>query len=240
MQQLITFNPRPRIEQMRWSNGQSCLVIDDALMEPERLVAFAVEQRRDFRSVDFNAYPGILLPSPTAINAALNDFFLHNVRRFFDARRTVQMHSRLALVTLSPAELRPYQWICHCDNVDIEAQLSIQASVLYLFRDPTLGGTSFYEPNLSEHETAMLFHDASTLSSDAFTRCHGIEPGYLCDSNRYFRRIGGIAAKWNRLIFYDGGTLHSGDIAVPEKLSSDPLTGRLTLYGFFTCRRNAV
>jgi Family of unknown function (DUF6445) len=34
--------------------------------------------------------------------------------------------------------------------------------------------------------------------------------------------------------------LHSGDIAAPDKLTSDPLTGRLTLNGFFTSGRNLV
>jgi hypothetical protein len=46
-------------------------------------------------------------------------------------------------------------------------------------------------------------------------------------------------AKWNRLIFYDGAMLHSGDIRRPEKLSADPRAGRLTLNGFFTSRRHA-
>ncbi len=36
---------------------------------------------------------------------------------------------------------------------------------------------------------------------------------------------------------YDGAMLHSGDILSPEKLASDPATGRLTLNGFFTSRR---
>jgi len=49
----------------------------------------------------------------------------------------------------------------------------------------------------------------------------------------------GIDAKWNRLIFYDGAMLHSGDIRLPERLSADPRRGRLTLNGFFTSRRHA-
>ena len=57
---------------------------------------------------------------------------------------------------------------------------------------------------------------------------------------RYFNQIGKIAPKWNRMIFYDGSILHSGDILAPEKLSADPRIGRLTLNGFFTSRRNMV
>ena len=41
------------------------------------------------------------------------------------------------------------------------------------------------------------------------------------------------------MIFYDGSMLHSGDIDSAGGLSSDPLTGRLTLNGFFTSKRNA-
>jgi len=58
------------------------------------------------------------------------------------------------------------------------------------------------------------------------------------EANEYFGRIGSISAKWNRLIFYDGRVLHSGDITAPDLLSKDPVAGRLTLNGFFTCRRN--
>jgi hypothetical protein len=46
-------------------------------------------------------------------------------------------------------------------------------------------------------------------------------------------------AAWNRMIFYDGGLFHSADISQPSLNSADPRTGRLTLNGFFTCRRNA-
>ncbi|GAH33624.1 unnamed protein product, partial [marine sediment metagenome] len=56
----------------------------------------------------------------------------------------------------------------------------------------------------------------------------------------WFVHIGRVAAKWNRIVFYDGSMLHSGDIFAPDRLSADPLRGRLTLNGFFTSRRNAV
>jgi len=61
----------------------------------------------------------------------------------------------------------------------------------------------------------------------------------MIGSNRYFDRVASVPARWNRLIFYDGSLLHSGDIAAPDRLSADPQLGRLTLNGFFTCRRNA-
>jgi len=238
MQQLIAFNPRPRIERIDLVPGQACLVIDDALLEPERLVEFAAAQSAAFQRVDYNAYPGLLLPTPGRISEALDAFFTEHVRRFFDARRVQRMHSRLALVTLPPRELKPWQCICHSDRFDLGEQQSIQASVLYLFEDAALGGTGFYVPALPPHQMQQVFADANRLTPAEFTRRHGVPQAYLCDSSRCFRRVGGIDAKWNRLIFYDGAMLHSGDIRLPERLSADPRRGRLTLNGFFTSRRH--
>jgi Family of unknown function (DUF6445) len=240
MQNLTIFNPRPHIEQLRLPNGKSCFIIDDALLEPERLLQFATAQYDAFQPVDFNAYPGTYLLTPKEAIEALHDFFVQHVRRSFDARRVLSVHCRLSMVTLPPQTLRPYQWICHSDGQNIDPQQSLQASVLYLFKDESLGGTSFYEPARSPPETMRLMHDASTLPAQEFTQRYGIEPGYLTTSNEWFTHIGRVPAKWNRIIFYDGAMLHSGDIFAPEKLSADPRAGRLTLNGFFTSRRNAA
>jgi hypothetical protein len=234
------FNPKPQLTIERFGKGRFCIVIDDALVDPEGLVRFAGDQSNAFQSVDFNAYPGVLLPAPAAISLALNEFFIQHVRRHFDARRSLRMHSRFALVTLPPRALKPFQQVCHRDSQGLDARESIQASVLYLFKDENFGGTSFYEPAVSTAEAEQLFHDASTLSPNEFAAKYAIPPGYIHESNPYFRQIGSVAAKWNRMILYDGSMLHSGDITAPEKLSADPLAGRLTLNGFFTCRRNAV
>ncbi len=232
------FNPSPRISRLPLANGRACFVIDDALLEPERFVEAAVQRSAEFRHVDFNAYPGNYLMAPEAVDAALREFFTEHLRNLFDARRLLKMHCRLSMITLSPEALRPYQWLCHSDNFGLEPEHSIQASVLYLFKDEGLGGTGFYEPARSAAKTSQLFADASALSATAFTERHGIAPGYMLESNAYFNRIGSVPARWNRLIFYDGSLLHSGDILAPEKLSTDPTRGRLTFNGFFTCRRN--
>jgi Family of unknown function (DUF6445) len=143
------------------------------------------------------------------------------------------------MVTLRPEALRPYQWFCHRDNLSVPAAQSIQASVLYLFEDAALGGTGFYEPAMAAGELAAFNRDANTLQADAFAGKYDLAPGYLCASNRYFTKVGSIPARWNRLIFYDGSILHSGDIFAPGRLSTDPAHGRLTFNGFFTSRRNA-
>lgn len=233
------FNPRPRIERVALANGQFCLVIDDAVTEPERFVAFAVAQGAAFREVEFNAYPGSYLMSRIDVAAALGEFFVQHLRRFFDARRVLDMHCRYSMVTRKPETLRPLQWFCHRDKPKGPPEQSIQASVLYLFRDAGLGGTSFYEAAVPSTQIDALNRDAFELSADAFSSKYGLAPSYMTGSNHLFTKIGSVQARWNRLIFYDGSILHSGDIVAPERLSADPAHGRLTFNSFFTCRRNA-
>jgi hypothetical protein len=144
------------------------------------------------------------------------------------------------MVTLEPHALRPYQRMCHRDMAALDARHSIQASILYLFKDQSLGGTSFYEPVRPAEEIAEFFSDASTLPVDAFDRKYPAQSGYMCGSNHYFNCVGTVPARWNRIIFYDGFVLHSGDILAPARLSDDPRSGRLTLNAFFSSRRKVA
>jgi hypothetical protein len=235
----LIFNPSARLSLASIGSRHHCLVVDEALVDPERVRQLAAERQADFRPIEGNAYPGICLAAPDALTQELGELFARSVRRHFDARRLIRMHCRYSLVTLAPAALRPFQGLCHRDGETIASDQSIQASVLYLFRDERLGGTSFYEPSRSVAETAALFADSRSLSAAEFTERYGLLPGYIQHTNGYFKCLGSVPARWNRMIFYDGSMLHSGDIDHPEGLSADPLQGRLTLNGFFTSRRNA-
>ena len=234
----LVFNPRASIRIEKFDDRHFCLVIDDAVLEPERLVQYSISQRTHFGAVDFSYYPGNYLMAPDESVATMAEYFQWRVRRHFDSRRVVDLILRYSMATLLPEALRPIQWVCHRDDVGLDAGLSMQASVLYLFRDQRLGGTSFYVPARPKAEIEALFTDTRQMTADAFAAKYGIAAGYMRAGNEYFRRIGGVAPKWNRLIFYDGGMLHSSAIPEPERLTSDPLTGRLTLNGFFTSRRN--
>jgi hypothetical protein len=223
---------------VRFDQRHFCLVIDDALLEPEQQLQYASTHRQEFRPVDFNAYPGVYLMAPAALARELYDLFQWRLRRHFDARRSVDMHCRFSMVTLAPQALRPIQWLCHRDDVRLPPRLSMQASVLYLFHNPQLGGTSFFAPVRPAAETDALFEDAGRLTPDAFAHKYRMGYGYMREFNDYFHLLGNSPARWNRLIVYDGGMLHTGDIGAPELLSEDPLAGRLTLNGFFTSTRN--
>lgn len=233
------FNPNPRIETLPITGHHACHVIDDVLLDPDALVDMAVRERARFSPPQKNAYPGIELRMPDVFSGRLDDFFRTHLRARLGARRTLYMYSRLSLVTLPPSALRPWQCICHYDRLVTAPEQVALASVLYLFRDPALGGTSFYMPRRSRQETAALLADSTRLPMAEFSRRHGVPQAYLDGSNDWFERVLQVPARWNRMIFYDGGLFHSGDIGAPERLSDDPIRGRLSLNGFFTCSRSA-
>jgi hypothetical protein len=234
------FNPNPHVTTLRFTDHHVCHLIDDALLDPEGLVRYSSEHAHEFRPLEQKGYPGICLPPPSVLTQTSEAFFARHARALFDARRILRMHCRLSLVTTPEDALLPYQMLCHRDGVTIAPRESIQASVLYLFRDQSLGGTSFYVPARAPDEIARLFADSRSLGTQEFTARYGIEPKYMNASNAYFTLIGTVSAKWNRLILYDGSMLHSGHIPLPGNLSSDPKQGRLTLNGFYTCRRHVA
>jgi hypothetical protein len=231
------FNPSPRASVVSLGGDASCLVFDEVLLEPQRLVALAVAQREHFRFSGNNAFPGPELRMPDTFSAALEAFFAIHARRQLGGRRTLRAYSRLSLVTLQPEQLAPTQWVCHRDRMELETGRCVAACVLYLFQDPALGGTGFYRPRRSAPETARLVHDSGALEPAAFAAKYGITATYPTTSNAWFEKIASVPARFNRAIFYDGMQFHSGDILAPERLSEDPRQGRLTINGFFTCRQ---
>ncbi len=237
---MIVFNPEAQITALEVAPGREVLLFDDALKNPEALVELACAQHHALRPSAHNAYPGIMFPLDETIRDRATEFFSSMARSRFGARRVLHANVRLAMVTSPPNLLQARQTIPHCDSQTLEAHETIVASVLYLFHEVSLGGTSFFRAKRGELETRRLIHDSSTMDTAAFAAKHSIPTAYFKGSNDWFEHLATIPAKWNRLIFYDGGEFHSGSIESPEDLSVDPAKGRLTLNGFFTCTRRAV
>jgi hypothetical protein len=231
------FNPRPRIRVVPVTPRDACVVVDDALADPGSWVERAVVHAAAFRDEPGNAYPGPELPLPEVVAAQFDRFFSEHVRTHLGARRVLRNHCRLSITTRPPGQLTPRQWIPHVDRLQAEQGQSIAASVLYLFEDPALGGTSFYRPRRPLPEIATLVQDSATLDADAFSARHGIARGYPDDSH-WFAKVATVQARFNRLVFYDGTLFHAGEIRAPDRLDPDPRRGRLTLNGFFLCRRS--
>ena len=234
------FNPRPRLERLNIGGVHDVWVVDDVLLEPEVLRQRAVAGCTHFKAAPHNAYPGLEWRLGPELDGPLSDFFMLHLRPRLGARRTLSMYSRLSLATLQPPQLRPLQRLCHRDRLGIEPGQSVAACTLYLFDDPALGGTSFYLPKRPIEAINADIRRWAAMDDAAFTAEAGALPAYLAASNADFELVAVVPAAFNRAVFYDGSHFHSSHITQPEALSDNPATGRLTLNGFFVCRRTAA
>ena len=229
------FNPNPRLSTFALQGERPCIVLDDVLAHPEGVVEWAASQ--SFAQPVGYPYPGLVLELPGELVRRVTELFDLHARSRLGGRRTLDASVRLSMVTTPPSELAPRQWQCHRDRVaDDPATALYAASVLYLFRDPALGGTSFYRPRRPADEMTRMLIDSQQLDAGEFGRRHGLQPGYMAGDNPYFVHVGRVPAAWNRMIFYDGGVFHSADIGGADALAPDPRRGRLTMNSFFTCR----
>jgi hypothetical protein len=234
------FNPRPQVKRVPIAPGRDAWVVDNVLADPHALRQKAIDNVARFVAAPFNAYPGLEWRMDDAVSGPLAEFFMLHIRSRLGARRTQSMYSRLSLATLQPAELRPLQRLCHRDRFGTGPDQTVAACTLYLFADSTLGGTSFFAPRRPLEEINRLIVHWNDLDNAAFSAELQAEPGYLTTSNRYFEQLAVVPAAFNRAVFYDGGQFHSSHITQPERLSADPARGRLTLNGFFVCRKTAA
>ena len=228
------FNPSPRFG--RLAIGEDfCIVVDDALQDPAALRDFAVGQRERFARGPTSAYPGVELGLAGPIAQALGEFFDRHVRALLGARRRLRMDCRLAMTTTAPDELRPRQCMPHRASVPVDSSQRVFASILYLFDDPALGGTSFYRPRQDASATARLMRDAGEMDAEAFGARYGLGAGYPSGTTRYFEHLASVPARWNRMVFCDDRLFRSGDIQDARALEEDPRRGRLTMNGLYIC-----
>lgn len=230
------FNPKPNIRIVPIAEKQVCVVVDDFLREPQKIVDFAVAQQTQFVFDPDNFYPGSELPLSREIAISLDQFFMQHARSALGARRNKGVSCRLSMATLKPSQLHPLQRLCHRDAEVFPAGESMGASVLYLFKKAALGGTSFYRLKKPLDEIRKLLQLANTVSNEELTALINTAPAYMNASNDYFELVCTIPAEWNRAIFYSGTVFHAAQIERPELLSSDPAVGRLTMNGFFKFR----
>ena len=233
----LFFNPEPAITTVPLPDGSQVVVIDGVLLDPDGLVDWARGQA--FHPPHGFPYPGVIVGGPKGLSERFGDHFAQHARTLLQARRTLAHDIRLSMVTTPPHQLDPRQWQCHRDRLDADPGGIYVASVLYLFRELHLGGTSFYVPRQSAAATDRIIIDSQMLGPARFSARYGLTAGYMDGSNPYFDCVARVPPAWNRMILYDACHFHSGDIGRPDLLTDDPATGRLTLNGFFNCRRQA-
>jgi hypothetical protein len=127
--------------------------------------------------------------------------------------------------------------MCHIDETETPTA-RYYAGLIYLFRNPDLGGTAFYRWNKPEvfENAAKLYEVDPTAALNYLDESLDIfrkPPQYMTESNDLAELLTVAPARFNRLVFYDGASPHTGHITNPELLTDDLSQGRLTL-NFFT------
>jgi len=233
-----SFHPQPQVRLVALLDGAQAVQIDDALVDPQSVVDWAAQQA--FAAPSY-PYPGLVCDAPADLRQRLADLFLLHVRQHLGVRRVNDFAVRLSLATTPPEQLAPVQWLCHRDRLAVQGSGTLFAAcVLYLFRDPALGGTHFFRPRQSIAQTEELVAASQYLPAHEFSRRYDLQPSYMDGSNAYFEEVAQLGAAWNRAIFYDGSLFHTADVARAMPISADPRRGRLTLNAFISCRMSAV
>lgn len=234
------FNPRPQVQVLPLHEGRQAVIVDGVLDDPESWRRWAAGEREQL-GPSRHAYPGLEHWLPEETTLLWLDFFRQHVQFRLGMRRVISGSMRFSLVTTPPDELKPMQWLCHRDQTGSGDGVSLVASVLYLFDDESLGGTSIYRPRQGHEATERLVGESRRLDAAAFQALHPeVRRGYMVDDNPWFERVASLAPRFNRAVFYDGGLFHSGDIRHPGRMVADPLRGRLTVNAFIRCRQRAT
>jgi len=235
-QNMLKLNPNLEIQASRITHEQTCVVIDDFLLNPQEAVDYACEQREEFIMLE-RAYPGLVLPVDNSLLDKLNRFIRSEMSRLFPfCRSGIDFHSQFSLATLQPEEFTWVQQLCHTDPRLQPGRVNF-AGLLYLFNNPEMGGTSFYrwkDPEFWQEMTALQ-RDDPNAGLDVLRkkfRMFREKPCYMTESNEAAERLDVVPARFNRFVFYSGDLPHSASISSPELLSSEPSGGRLTLNCF--------
>ena len=236
----IEINPDLDIRQEQITERYSCVVVDNFLQNPEKVVVFACSHASEF-SMPVRSYPGVVLEVNADPMTDIYRFIRSRMSKLFSFfRGGIELSTLLSMATLRPDELTCLQRLCHTDP---RARMDREnfAALLYLFKNEEMGGTGFYrwkEEKILQRAAAMDLEDPD--AAVAFLKKHfplfDRPACYTTESNDVAELVGMIPARFNRLIFYPGDLPHSAYITSPQLLSGDFGQGRLTLNCFASVR----
>jgi len=213
-----------------------CLVIDDFLLNPDEVIAWARNRLEDFFMQE-RAYPGLILPLSDHQAAPLHAFIRSRLSRAFGfLRGDIQFQTQFSLTTLRPEDFSWIQCLPHSDPQHETGRANF-ATVLYLFENPALGGTGFYRwkdvafwQEMTRAQVNDPDHGLDRLRErfEMFRRPWA----YTTESNEAVELLTMVPARYNRIICYPGDLPHNAFVKQPELLTDDPLTGRFSLNSF--------
>ena len=224
----LTSHPDITVQKLAIGREQApLLVIDNLVANPDELVdAAAGKPYGDVVSY----YPGIRAKAPLSYQ----HFVLDQMRGLFTETFGLQGRLRFtacyfSLVTTAPEKLAHLQCIPHIDSV-LGTEL---AFVHYLFKRDH-GGTAFYRHRHTGFEVVTQERRTEYFERVEAEKSGPNKPdvGYINGSTALYEQVRSEAGVFNRMLVYRRNSLHSGSIALPFAVDSNPRTGRLSLNGF--------
>jgi len=231
----LKVNPNLTIEINPISEGNDCVVVDNFLADPEKAVAYASQKASEFSSA--SDYPGVIYPPEALLMDEIYRFIRKKLNKPLSfLRGSARFSTYFAMASLSPDKLTCLQRLCHTDPKLSKRRRNI-AALLYLFNNPSLGGTGFYR---WKEKQAIL--DATAIAQETPDKVlpflqekfetFRAPASYITQSNEIAELLHAVPARFNRLIVYAGDIPHSAYIEEPDLLTTDVSTGRLTLNCF--------
>ena len=225
----IKLNPSPKLEV--WQIGkenQAVIIVDNVLADPEVFVDY-IAGRPFGAPPAASKYPGLVAEVPRNYLNRLQDALRQPMVQIFNMHpdRHLPSYGFFGLATVPTDTMTPRQAAPHTDA----HRLDSYATVHYL--SPTdFGGTAFY------HHKATGFELITPSRSDKFNHMRRREldapegaPHPAVED--LYVEIAYVEPKFNRLILYRAGQLHSARMDSSAELSDNPKVGRLTANLFF-------
>lgn len=204
------------------------LVIDDAHPTPAQLMS---EASQAFFVRAGAIYPGVRAPVPAAYRDHIRSLAERPIRQTFGGTGEVQINACSFSMVTQPAErLALNQQVPHTDSNDP----LLLAFVHYLCREDH-GGTLFFRHRATGFEQINETR-AETYNGEVgkllMRMANQGQQAAFATANAEYAVIERVDNVFNRMIVYSGTNLHSGDIRLPDELTTNPHTGRLTITGF--------
>lgn len=219
----------PRVTVRRVGNEREPVaIIDHFAPEPEALRTYAAAQ---IYAPAGRHYPGVKAPLPDDYLRVQGGLIATILREVFGVSERVSvLEARFSIVTVAPDALSREQRLPHVDALE-PGRLAL---IHYLVPGET-DGTAFYRHRSTGFETVDEVRCESYFAALSRELQQAGDPpaAYIADNTSIFERTASLAGTYNRALLYRGRVLHSGAIAPGAALPADPITGRLTVTGFF-------
>lgn len=220
------------------NEGNKVAIFDDVCPFPNSLRELAASMAPFDIQGSENYYPGVRRNFTQDDKIALS--YINNLMaqifeplcEIFEYKDFRVHKGSFSIVTLEPEKLNPIQRIPHFDFVETN-----RFAILHYLSPIDYGGTAFYRHKSTGFEyISKENRDFYIKAVSAELEKKQLDDAYINQSSDLFDQTACFEGKFNRLLVYKSGVLHSGNISPDAVLSPDPKIGRLTANLFAEAR----